>query len=156
PHPLLRASVVAGTFEGLVLCLATRLFQKPPDALEAYTCLVPPFFILVSAVAGTIYRRLALGHDAIGELSWWNTASAWLFLLSTWFSVLNILVFFGPKVILTLSVSTQTILFVVGLASCGIFAMLGYRSSLTASRKKAAFQSITRGSLLVMCGGIAL
>jgi len=149
------AGVVAGAVEGLALFFAGRAFPDPSTTREAYACLIPPFFVLIRIVAGTIYLRLAVAPEATGELSWWNTARVWLLLRCVGLAALSLLVVFGPGAVLALSIGVQTTFFVGGLVSCGIFAALGYSSAFTAQRQKAALREVVRGAALVFFGGIA-
>jgi hypothetical protein len=141
---------LSGAIGGLCLWMIAMAFPTPVVIHSAqsinsqglfnaalYACFAPPLLMSAFLVAATVFTGLASYHTNDADREWMGRAGGWIMITMAVWTVVNVLVIFGPYGLIWLHQNyptSQIPLASTGIGS-GIIALLGGRAGATSAKK---------------------
>ncbi len=154
-------AMLTGGLGGLFTWLAAKnMFPHPgtsatltnPDLTQTalYVCFGAPLFLILVLIAVTIFVGLASYYTTDADREWLARTGAWMLIVSALWSVVSVLVIFGPPLLLY---GTKTAVSLLSLgATSGLMTLVLGRSSQTAANDDAE----GKASMLDSLSGLVL
>lgn len=150
---------------GLLQAVAANVFPRPADHLRLYATFSVPLPLAVLVLGCALIAGLTSTLTKDEDMEWWARAGAWFLIVSGGWVAANVLVLFGPSVILLLGSALRDlrdesfgdkeflkalgqVLTVVGGVVSGVVTLLGGFSGKSAAGGKEARETGSTGRLL--------
>jgi len=82
---------------------------------RAYASLAPPLFLVLLTVGGTFIAGFTSRFTDVDDQEWWARSGAWILIVVVGWTVLHLLVLFGPVLLVGLQARLNSLLFKEGL-----------------------------------------
>lgn len=130
-------AILAGSLGGfLTWLIAAKIFTDPAnkDMVPYYVCFAAPAFLILFLLAATVFVGLASRFTTDADREWLARAGAWIIIASVAWSLISVVVIFGPG-LLFYGIKTKIATLSLGTVSGLVTLVLG-RSGKTSAKGK--------------------
>ncbi len=129
--------------------------NEAPELVLFYACLAVPVILALLAFTGVLLAGLTSNYTEDDDQEWWARAGAWIFIVIIGWSVISVIVIYGPQLLISLPKQiferdffSKEVLLAVGGILSGVISISGGFSSKAPASDQEAKKSGVMGTLL--------